>query len=216
MNWKKKVFASFKLYGVTDISAESRSTLKKIDQAYAGGTDIIQLRSKTLSDGALYRLGLAIREIANRQKKLFFVNDRPDVAIAVAADGVHLGQADLPVAAARKMFKKAGVEMWIGKSTHRLNQACQAQKEGADYIGVGPVFKTPTKPDAKPAGLEFVGQAARQIQIPFVAIGGIDFSNIESVLRAGARRVAVVRALFAKEDIYEAAQKLKQKIDSFR
>ncbi len=213
MNWKKKVFGSFKLYGVTDAREDSLDLLKKIDLAYAGGADIIQLRSKTLGDGALYRLALGIRKIAERRKKLFFMNDRVDLAIAAHADGVHLGQEDLPVAAARKILNNARSPMWIGKSTHNAAQARMAQREGADYIGAGPVFKTPTKPDYPPAGLAFVRQAAKQIKIPFVAIGGIDLSNISSVIEAGARRIAVVRAIFGKENPYEAAYELRKKIE---
>ena len=214
MNWKRKVFASFKLYGVTDVREESRDILKKIDRAYAGGADIIQLRSKTLEDGALYRLGLAIRKIADRRKRLFFVNDRLDLALAVMADGIHLGQEDLPVAAVRKILKRVGIPMWIGKSTHNGAQARKAEAEGPDYIGIGPVFSTPTKPDYTPAGLARVRQAAAKIRIPWVAIGGIDLSNIETVLQAGARRIAVVRALFEKENTYEAACELRKKIEN--
>ncbi|HLD50574.1 MAG TPA: thiamine phosphate synthase [bacterium] len=214
MNWKKEVFSSFKLYGVTDTCEDSKDILKKIDRAYAGGADIIQLRSKTLEDGALYRLALRIRKIAERRKKLFFMNDRIDLAIAARADGVHLGQEDLPVGAARQILSRARFSMWIGKSTHNAAQARMAQREGADYIGVGPVFKTPTKPDYRPAGLAFVRQAAEQIQVPFVAIGGINLSNISSVLEAGARRIAVVRAIFEKENPYEAAYELRKKIEN--
>ncbi len=214
MNWKKKVFDSFKLYGVTDVSEDFGDILKKVDRAYAGGADIIQLRSKMLGDNALYRLGLAVRKIAVRRRKLFFMNDRLDLAMAVEADGIHLGQDDLPVAAARKILKLAGMRMWIGKSTHKLAQSQKAQREGADYIGVGPVFKTPTKPGYRPAGLDFVRQAAQQIRIPFVAIGGIDLLNLSSVLEAGARRIAVVRALFEKENPYEAAREIRKKIEN--
>ena len=215
MNWKKQVFDSFRFYGVTDIAEDSRDILKKIDKAYAGGADIIQLRSKTLSDAALYRLGLAIRKIANRRKKLFFVNDRLDLALAVAADGIHLGQDDLPVDWVRKTLKRNTLRMWIGKSTHSLSQALKAQREDVDYIGVGPVFKTPTKPDYPPVGIDFVRQASANVRRPFVAIGGIDLTNIETVLEAGARRIAVVRALFEKENTYEIAQQFAKKIDAF-
>lgn len=214
MNWKKKVFSSFKLYGVTDVREDSKDILRKIDLAYAGGADIIQLRSKTLGDGALYRLALKVRKIADRRKKLFFINDRLDLAIASGADGVHLGQEDLPVAAARKILSRSRISLWIGKSTHEESQARKAQREGADYIGVGPVFKTPTKPDYQAAGLELVRRAAKEIKIPFVAIGGIDLLNVSSVLEAGARRIAVVRAIFGKGNPYEAARELRKKIEN--
>lgn len=215
MNWKKKAFENFKLYAVTDLHPESRDVLKKIEAAYRGGVDIVQLRSKTLSDRSLYELGLKIRGIAARYKKLFFVNDRPDLAVSVSADGVHLGQEDLSIAAVRKLARHAAKPFWIGKSTHRLSQALAAVREGADYIGVGPVFTTPTKPDYPPQGLSFIRQVSGKIQIPFVAIGGIDSINIDSVLAAGARRIAVVRAIFGAQDACSAAKKIREKIESY-
>ena len=215
MNWKKKVFEDFKLYAVTDIQSESRDALKKIEDACRGGIDMIQLRSKTLPDQSLYELGLKIGKMAGHYRKLFFVNDRPDLAILLSADGIHLGQEDLGVSAVRKLAARSGVRLWIGKSTHRLGQALAAVKEGADYIGIGPVFATPTKPDYRPAGLEFIRQASGQVGIPFVAIGGIDDKNIDSVLTAGARRIAVVRAIFGAKNVCLAAQKLREKIENF-
>jgi thiamine-phosphate pyrophosphorylase len=214
MSWKKEVFASFKLYAVTDVRAEDAGILKKIDAAYAGGADIIQLRAKGVSDRYLYETALKIRRIANRRRKLFFVNDRPDLALAVNADGVHLGQNDLPVDFVRALCRKFGKRIFIGKSTHSIAQARLAVNEKVDYIGVGPVFKTPTKPDYKPAGLKFVSEAAREIKVPFVCIGGIDHSNLEQVLSAGAKRIAVVRAIFSSRRPYEAARKLREKISN--
>ena len=147
---------------------------------------------------------------------MFFVNDRFDLAVALRADGLHLGQDDLPIAVVRKELLRAGIKMWIGKSTHEIQQSLDAQKEGADYIGVGPVFETPTKPGVASTGLRFVREASARVKIPMVMIGGIDLSNLSTVLRAGARRIAVVRALFAKEDSYEAARKIREKIENFK
>lgn len=214
MSWKKEVFESFKLYAVTDVRAEDSGILKRIDEAYAGGADIVQLRAKGVSDRYLYEIALKICQIANRRRKLFFVNDRPDLALAVNADGVHLGQEDLPVAFVRGLARKFGRRILIGKSTHSIAQARMTVKEKVDYIGVGPVFKTPTKPDYKPAGLKFVAQAAREIKIPFVCIGGIDLFNLEQVLSAGAKRIAVVRAIFSSRRPYEATRKLREKISA--
>ena len=215
MSWKNKAFDDFKLYAVTDAQEESAGILKKIDRAYAGGVDMIQLRSKTLSDAALYRLGMKVRRIADKRQKLFFINDRPDLAVLLEADGVHLGQEDLSVIAVRRFLKNAGKHLWIGKSTHDLQQARRAAREGANYIGVGPIFATPTKPGYPATGLNFIRQAIHSIRIPFVAIGGIDLSNIDEVLQAGARRIAVVRAVFSEDDPYDAAEKLKDKIQSY-
>ena len=210
MDWKEKVFEGFRLYAVTDLRTEGGEVLKKIEAAYRGGADIVQLRSKALPDAALIRLGLVIKKIAAKYRKLYFVNDRVDLALMTGADGVHLGQEDVPVRVARRLAKQTGRKIWIGKSTHSLKQALAAVSEGADCIGVGPVFRTPTKPDARPAGLQFVKQAAVKIQIPWVAIGGIDFRNIRDVIGAGASRVAVVRAIFNARDPESAARKLKE------
>lgn len=214
MSWKEEVFQNFKLYAVTDLADSSPVILGKIEAAYQGGADIIQLRSKKLTDQELYGLGLKIRAIADSCRKLFFVNDRADLALAVKADGVHLGQADLPVGAARELFRRAGAKLWIGKSTHSLEQGRNAVLEKPDYLGVGPVYGTPTKPGYQPAGLEYVKQAAAEFELPFVAIGGIDLENLGQVLTAGANRVAVVRAVFAADNPYEAAQKLRAQIES--
>lgn len=213
MGWRDKVFESFRLYAVTDIRTGGAETLKAIEAAYRGGADIVQLRSKALSDAALIRLGLGIKKISEKARRLYFVNDRVDIAIATGADGVHLGQEDMAVLTARKLARQAGLKIWIGKSTHSLKQALSAVSEGADYIGVGPVFSTPTKPGVKCVGLRFVKQAAVKIRIPWVAIGGIDLGNIRDVTAAGARRVAVVRAIFASVDPERAARELKQKTE---
>ncbi len=216
MSWKDAVFRDFSLYAVTDIQQEGTEILQSVAGAYRGGVDIVQLRSKLLSDAALIRLGLAIRKIAQKQRKLFFMNDRVDLAVATGADGVHLGQDDMPLAMARALIRKSGLKMWVGKSTHSLRQALAAVKEGADYIGVGPVFATPTKPHARSVGLGFVRQAAANVRIPWVAIGGIDHENIAEVVQAGAGRVAVVRAIFATKNAEISAKKLKLKLKGIR
>ncbi len=213
MTWQEKIFENFRLYGVTNLIVEQAAVLRKIEQAYQGGTDIIQLRSKVLPDAALMRLGSKIRKIAARHRRLFFINDRVDLALAIGADGVHLGQDDMPIATARRLIRRAGCKIWIGKSTHNLRQALEAEREGADYIGVGPVFATPTKPYARSVGLDFVRQAAAKIRIPWVAIGGIDLENLVSVLQAGASRVAVVRAVFSAKDPGTASLKFKYQLE---
>lgn len=191
--------------------------MSKIASAYRGGADIVQLRSKELSDGELYRLGVRIRALSRRFRKLFFVNDRPDIALAAGADGIHLGQDDLPVARVRRLIRGAGRTMFVGLSTHSLLQAKRSSAQAVDYIGVGPVFATPTKPGYRPVGLGLVSRVARcpQIRVPFVVIGGIDFNNLNQVLTAGARRVAVVRAVFQAEDPNDAARRLRREIDRY-
>ncbi|HOW87458.1 MAG TPA: thiamine phosphate synthase [Candidatus Omnitrophota bacterium] len=213
MGWREKVFENFRLYGVTDLKRETPDMLWRIERAYQGGADIVQLRSKELSDAALLRLGRKVRKLALRYRKLFFINDRVDLAHALEADGVHLGQDDMPLDMARRLAARAGRRILIGKSTHSLKQAISAVAEGADYIGIGPVFKTPTKQHTKPVGLSFIRQVAAKVRVPWVAIGGIDLANIQSVIEAGATRIAVVRALFAVKDPKMAAKEFKLQLE---
>lgn len=213
MDWKEKVFKNFTLYAVTDLRAGTEAELKKIELAYRGGADIVQLRSKILPDAELLRIGAKAGKIALKYRKLFFVNDRIDLAILLKADGIHLGQDDIPLPEARRLARRAGMKFRFGISTHDLRQALAAERQGVDYIGIGPVFATPTKPGRKGIGLKLVRQIARRIRIPFVPIGGIDLENCGDVIRAGATRVAVVRAIFEAEDPMRAAQEFKDFLD---
>ena len=210
MSWKEKAFKNCCLYAVTDLAAEDEGILKKIEQAYRGGADVVQLRSKTLPDAALFRLAVKVRRIATRLRKLIVINDRVDLTLLARADGVHLGQEDLPVALARKLARQAGCRMWIGKSVHDIAQAVKAVKEGVDLLGVGPVFETPTKPQVRAVGLDFLRQVQHKIRIPWVAIGGINLENLPILMEAGVTRVAVVRAIFGVQDPENAAYQLKK------
>ena len=208
MNSRKRLFENFNLYAVTDIDKEVPEILTQIDRAYQGGVGIVQLRSKSLSDRELIRLGIKIREISRVYGKGFVVNDRPDIALAVNADAVHLGQEDMPIAYVKELLAKYGSSMCIGKSTHSLKQAVEAKEEGVDYIGVGPIFATPTKPDYPPVGLDLIRQVKMRAHIPFVAIGGIHERNLAEVIEAGAPCVGVVRAVFGSQDTFGAAKRL--------
>lgn len=213
-DWRETVFKNFRLYAVSDLKQGDSipGFLKKAEAVYRGGADIIQLRGKNISDKELAAAGIGLRRLADRYQKLFFVNDRLDIALACHADGLHIGQDDLPVPAIRGLLKKAGHKLYLGKSTHSLVQARKTAREEVDYIGVGPVFTTPTKPGYIPVGLKLVRQAAREIKKPFVAIGGINESNLKSVLDAGAVRVAVVRAVFDAKNPAQAAHQLSERI----
>ena len=202
MNWKKECLKNFSLYAITDLKTEDPEMLKTIECALRGGVDMVQLRSKVLSDRTLFELGKKIRTLTNRMKKLFIINDRVDLALALETDGVNLGQDDLPMSEARRIV---GKDQLIGRSTHNLKQALEAEREGADYIGFGPIFGTPTKPTYPPIGLGQIAQVMKRVRIPVVCIGGIDHSNVEDVIQAGANRVAVVRAIFSTEDPFSAA-----------
>lgn len=200
----------FKLYVIVDKKACGQRDLAYVaKEAIAGGADVIQLRDKEATAKTLIENGRSIRALTRKAKVLFIINDRPDIAKAVDADGVHLGQDDLPIEVARSILGRGKI---IGLSTHSLLQAKAAQKKEADYIGVGPIFATPTKPEYKAVGVDLIKKVRGEIEIPFVAIGGIDESNIDEILAAGASRVAVVRAVCGAKDIRGAARYLKERL----
>lgn len=200
----------FKLYVIIDRkTCGERDIVYVAKEAVAGGADAIQLRDKETSARELIKCGLAIRKLTRKARVLFVINDRPDIARAVDADGVHLGQDDLPIEVARSILGRNKI---IGLSTHSLMQAKEAQKNGADYIGVGPIYATPTKPEYNAVGTDLIKKVKDAIKIPFVAIGGIDSSNIDEVLAAGATRIAVVRAVCGAENIRSAARYLKERL----
>ena len=199
-----------RLYAVTLPPGKGRDCAAMVRQALRGGADVIQLRDKNLPALEILDMARALKKICAERDALFVVNDRLDIALAAGAHGVHLGQDDLPVAEARRLVQ--GRDFLIGCSTHSLEQALKAETDGADYIGCGPIFATPTKPDYSAQGLELIRQYRAKIRIPFVAIGGIEASNLDQVIAAGALCVAMVRAIFGQEDIESAARSLKQKL----
>jgi thiamine-phosphate pyrophosphorylase len=172
--------------------------------ALASGVDLVQLRDKELGDDALVETARIFRRVADEHGALFVLNDRPDLVAACRADGVHVGQEDTAVAEARRIV---GPGKLIGLSTHSPEQIAAA--EGVDYISVGPVWATPTKPGRPAVGLELLAEAARTAPVPFFAIGGIDESNVNEVVAAGATRIAVVRAIRDAADPGAAARALR-------
>ena len=200
MRWQDRALSQFKLYAVTDLTQPTPRILSVIESVYRNGVDIVQLRSKTLSMREKIVLGKAIHKIARRMKKLFFVNDSLDLALLTNADGLHVGQDDMAPNDIRVICKKLNRHLFLGLSTHSELQARQALKQPVDYFGVGPVFKTPTKPGYSSVGLKLIKQVSRLATKPWVAIGGINESNLDQVLDAGATRVAVVRAIFNAKD----------------
>ena len=180
------------------------------EAALRGGVRLLQYRAKSdsgVDDATRLQQARALRQLCSRHGALFIVNDRIDLALAAEADGVHLGQGDLPPELARRLL---GPERLIGRSTHAPAQLQQAIADGCDYVGVGPVHATPTKPGREPVGLDYVRQAATSSAIPFFAIGGIDAAAVAAVRAAGAARVAVVRAITASADPAAAASELLQ------
>jgi thiamine-phosphate pyrophosphorylase len=178
--------------------------------AVAGGVDIVQLREKELPDDELVAIANAARALCERIGALLIVNDRPRVAVEAGADGVHVGQDDVGVEEVRRMV---GEEMLIGLSTHSPEEIDAVDPALVDYIGVGPVHETPTKPGRPAVGLELVRYAAAHSPVPFFAIGGLDEGNVDAVLEAGASRVCVVRAITDAEDPEQAARALRDLID---
>jgi thiamine-phosphate pyrophosphorylase len=178
--------------------------------ALAGGVDIVQLREKQLGEQELLELARSARELCRQLGALLIVNDYPLVAREARADGVHVGQDDMPVAEVRELV---GAEMLIGLSTHAREEIDAA--DGADYIGVGPVHETPTKPGRPAVGLELVRYAATHSRVPFFAIGGLDAANLPAALDAGARRAVVLRAISGAENPLEAARTLRTLLERY-
>jgi thiamine-phosphate pyrophosphorylase len=174
------------------VTMPTDNLLDTVEAALQGGLTLVQYRDKEREDRDRLQMAAALCNLCHKYNALFLVNDRPDIALAVGADGVHLGQHDMPVKAARGIL---GRDYIIGQSTTNLEELQLALDADADYIGVGPVYLTPTKPGRAAAGLEYVGYVAQQVSIPWFAIGGIDDENLPEVIQAGASRVAVVRSL---------------------
>lgn len=193
--------AGARLYFVTDALPAER-----LEAALAGGVDVVQLRLKEAADEEIVAAGRVFREACDRHGALFVLNDRPDLVEACGADGVHVGQEDVPPAEARAVV---GPERIVGLSTHSEQQLAAAMGEPVDYVAVGPVFETPTKPGRPAVGLELVRTAAATARLPWFAIGGIDVENAADVVAAGAERVAVVRAIRDAEDPAAAARALR-------
>jgi thiamine-phosphate pyrophosphorylase len=179
--------------------------------AVAGGVDIVQLREKHLPDDELVAVAKAMRALCERIGALLIVNDRPLVAREAGADGVHVGQQDMSVADARRLV---GPDMLIGLSTHAPEEIDAPQAAQADYIGVGPVHATPTKPGRPSVGLELVRYAAGSAPKPFFAIGGLHAGNVAEVLGAGARRIVVLRAIADADDPEAAARELREQLEA--
>ncbi len=202
-------FSDVALYGVTSADMTPEKLLSQIQKALDGGVDVIQLRSSKLSDRDFLALGKKVKQLCADAGALFIVDNRADLAMALDADGVHVGHTDLPPLIVRNLI---GHRKILGISTHSLPEALEAQRAGADYVSCGPVWATPTKPDYKAVGLNLIGLYKAALRVPFVAIGGIDESNIDQVISAGAKCVAVVRALFEAPDAEGAAKRLKGRV----
>lgn len=208
---QKKEFSLTDLYCLTsEEHSLGRNNVEVVKEMIEAGVKIIQYREKDKSKLAKYQECKAIRKLTRKHEVIFIVNDDLDLALLVEADGVHIGQDDLPLEAVRKLV---GNEMLIGVSTHSPEQAQQAIQGGADYIGVGPIFKTHTKKDVcDPVGFEYLEYVVKNVLIPFVAIGGIKEHNIGEIVSRGARCIAMVTEIVGAKNIREKIISIREKL----
>lgn len=204
----------WRLYVVTDANlSRGRSHREVVEAAISGGADAIQLRDKDSPAGTLYQVALALREITRKADVSFLVNDRLDIALAAGADGVHVGQHDLPASVVRGILGPGRI---LGVTAETVEEALAAERDGADYLGVGPVFEARgTKADAgPPQGPAIIARIRPHTRLPIVAIGGITAENAHLVRQAGATSAAVVSAVVSADDVAGAARKLKSILDA--
>jgi thiamine-phosphate pyrophosphorylase len=193
-----------RLYGIIDLGyVERRDAARIVEQMIEGGVDLIQLRGKNKSIGELVELLSELHALTAKSSTPLIVNDYAEVARQRPAEGVHVGQHDDSIEIVRQ---KVARDILVGKSTHSLEQALAAQREGADYIGFGPIFTTPTKPDYPPIGLADIKRVHAEVTLPIFCIGGINIENLQSVIDAGAKRVVMVSALLKAHSIVDYAR----------
>ena len=198
---------NYSLYLVTDRELlGERDLVDCIERAIQGGVTLVQLREKSVSTLKFLELAIRVKEITSRYHIPLIINDRLDIALAVDAEGLHVGQDDLPMLKARELFPNK----LIGVSASTLAEALLAQQQGADYLGVGAIYSTTTKTDAPEVSLDQLALIKRSVTIPVVAIGGINRTNLQQVMATGIDGVSVVSAILAQENILEATKQLKQ------
>ncbi len=203
-----RALSKCRLYGIVDLGyVAPRDVAGVTRQLIAGGVDIVQLRAKKLGGREIKSLAREMLPITRKAGVPLVINDHLDIAAEVGSEGVHIGQDDGAVAAARAVV---GATCFIGKSTHTLDQASAAQAEGADYIGFGPLYATGTKPDYTPIGLGDIAEAHRRVTVPVFCIGGVNAERLPDVLAAGARRVVVVSAFLQAKDVTASVRALKR------
>lgn len=197
-----------RLYGILDLSYVGVRDVGKAAQAMmAGGVDLIQLRAKGHASAQIAEIATELHRLTAERGVPLIINDHPEVARIVSAEGCHLGQDDMSIAEARNVV---GPSCMVGKSTHSIDQAIRAFYEGADHIGFGPIFATPTKPDYAPVGLNEIQKVHDAVRIPIFCIGGIKLDNLPEVIKAGARRVVIVSGLLQAPDAAEYARSAKK------
>lgn len=208
----KNQLAEARLYLVATHRLRAGPLVDLIPELAGAGVDVIQLREKEMEAGEVLRVGAPIAEACADAEVPFIVNDRPDIALALGAPGVHLGTGDLPTTTARRILGSSSI---VGRSTHSESDITTALRdEDPDYIAVGPVHETPTKPGRPAAGLDLLGYAAGNVRVPWFAIGGIDALTLPACIERGARRIVVVRAITEAADPVAATKELRSLLDA--
>lgn len=207
MSFPASQLSCCRLYGIVDLGYVRPADVPDMTRALAeGGVDILQLRAKGASPSEVESLARAMLPATRDLGVPLVINDHPAVAASVGSEGVHVGQDDDSVAKARAVV---GPDIFVGKSTHSLDQAVAAQAEGADYIGFGPLYATGTKPDYVPIGLQDITEVHQRVQLPIFCIGGVNAARAPEILAAGARRVVVVSAFLLAADVRAEVRRLK-------
>jgi thiamine-phosphate pyrophosphorylase len=208
MTTKKSI--DYRLYLVTDRNVlGNRDLIQSVEEAIQGGATVVQLREKNCSSLDFYHLALQLKEVTSKYGVPLIINDRLDIALAVKADGLHIGQEDLPLTVVKTIV---GDDMIIGVSANTLEEALLAEKQGADYVGIGAVYPTDTKLDADYVTLDDLRSIRKAISIPIVGIGGINEENVVEVMETNIEGVAIVSAILGKQDIKHATEELLKKI----
>lgn len=206
-----KINVDYKLYLVTDREVlKSKNLISAVEEGIRGGVTLVQLREKDLTSLEFYNTAIKVKEITDKYNIPLIVNDRLDIALAIDAAGLHIGQKDMPAPVARRLL---GPEKILGVSAATMEEAEKAEKDGADYIGVGAVFPTSTKDDARSVSVELLKEIKARVSIPVVAIGGLNSKNVKIINTTKIDGIAVVSDILGKEDIKAAAEELKRLID---
>jgi thiamine-phosphate pyrophosphorylase len=198
-------------YFITDAKLSRAGNRSDVLSAVSCGVKTVQYRSKNAETREMYHEALDLGRICRDAGSLFLINDRLDIAMAVEADGVHVGQSDMPCIKARRLLGEGKI---IGVTVHNLAEAVQAEEEGADYLGVSPIFQTATKPDAgKPGGIRLIEEIKSQVSLPLIAIGGINHANAPEVVRAGADGICAISCVVAEVDVKERIRRFQEMFD---
>lgn len=209
---KEELLSKIQLYVIADKKiCGDRDIEQVVRQAIDGGAQMIQYRDKDSDDAEFLSIASRLKTVCKERAVPFIVNDRTEIARQVDADGVHLGQKDLSIDEAKRIL---GSEAIIGKSSSTIDQAKKAEEEGADYVGIGPIFETFSKEIDSPIGVDMIRQAKDSLKIPFFAIGGVNLKNVDQIIHAGGRGIAVISAVILSDDAKSAAAKLLDKLES--